>query len=83
VLCAFSAACQDYDNLEMRFKGCREAVSFPYRKSSFCLLRTVVFIAEQKQAGSHGVALNCAVLEGAPQKETMKIINLDTLSRIK
>jgi hypothetical protein len=68
----------------MRFKGCREAVSFPYRKSSFCLLRRVFFRAEQKQADSHGVAVNCAVLQpkiGAPQKETVKIIKFDKLSR--
>jgi len=50
---------------------------------SFGMLRSVVFQSKSEQAGSHGVAVNCAVLQpkiGAPQKETVKIIKFDKLS---
>ena len=72
--CCFSAPVRITTTLEMRFKGCREAVSFPYRRSScdydnFCTLTHFVYCAElffkadQRQVGSHGVAMNCAVLQ--------------------
>jgi hypothetical protein len=84
VWCCFSAACQDYDNLEMRFKGCREAVSFPYRRSScgydnFCTLTHFVcyaalFLKELIRGKLVRAASRCV-------KATVKIIKFDKLLR--
>jgi hypothetical protein len=79
VWCCFSAVCQDYDKLEMRLKGCREAVSFPYRRSScdydnFCTRTHFVCCTE--------VITSKLVTASRCVKPTVKIIKFDKLSRI-